>query len=593
MDNKRLAIYARKSGNNPNDTSIDSQIEGGKKYASDNGYLFNEYVDEKISGNKGLDTFEVDGSEFSKLHYYERPEFAQMIHDIKSEKIDAVWTFNQDRIERNTNIWIMFSSLIIDKNVTYIVNNSIVDLNDAMTKMMSTIFSVFNEYYSMTTSLRVRPAHRKNAMNGKTHGAIAYGYMRDDETGKYIQDPSEAPIVQQIFNYYDKNSLGSYLIADKLNIEGIECPYAKRKGMFKSKRSVYQQNRLKENTTWSGSTISGILKNTIYKGYKKHGDVKIAIDEPIIKNIQWERVNKTLNANKRLGKRPKHKYLLADILFCEHCRNKMIGKRRNDGTDNAYKCSTKQIDVNICTRSRGLSIPKLENFIIKHLFENSSLKELLLSSPQQNDKIGAVNKELQFRRLELKELQIISKNINDIISSPTLLENKEELIIKMNQNGREIKIKKSDIAQLEHQLDELNETKRRLKIKDTLEGFTDKYDFESMQVAVRSLVDEILLSNVEIGETKNYYIYIKYKGVATTTMFKTDRKAIQFTCVGIDKEQKTKIVVSDEVRSLLSRHEIGRQHLELYDGDISNNFSSIGIELFKVELDEKNLVHFN
>ena len=593
MDKKVLAIYARKSGNNPTDTSIESQIEGGKNYASKKGYTVIEFVDEKVSGRKGLDTFEVHGSQFSKLHYYERPEFAQMIQDIRSNKIDAVWTYNQDRIERNTNIWIMFSSLIIEKKITYIVNDTIVDLNDAMTKMISTIFSVFNEYYSMTTSMRVRPAHRKNAQSGRTHGIIAYGYMRDANTGKYVQEIDEAPIVLEIFNYYDKNGLGAYLIADKLNTRGIKCPYAKRTGNFKSKKNVYQEKRKKENTKWSGSTVSGILKNTVYKGYKFHGGVKIPIENPIIKESVWNRVNDALTKNKHGGKRPKHKYLLADILLCGHCDNIMIGKRRNDGTDNAYKCSTKQRDVKICTKSRGLSIPKLETFIIKHLFENAGLKELLLSLPQDNDQIESTTKELNYRKQELKELRVIQQNLNKILNSPTPIDNPDNIIESLNKNNHSINVKKNDIVSLEDQIEILNRTKQKQRTEETIDGYASGYNFDKLQSAIRSLVESISLTYTEIGEDRDFYIFIKYNGTTTTTMFKTDRKAINYSCLGLTRKQESKVVVSDEVRLLLSQNEIGQSLIDKYEGEISDTFTSIGLELFQVELNQEDLIQFN
>lgn len=593
MGNKVLAIYARKSGNNPTDTSIESQIEGGKNYASKKGYTAIEFVDEKVSGRKGFDTFEVDGSQFSKLNYYERPEFAQMIQDIRNNKIDAVWTYNQDRIERNTNIWIMFSSLIIEKEITYIVNDTIVDLNDTMTKVISTIFSVFNEYYSMTTSLRVKPAHRKNALSGRTHGVIAYGYMRDPKTGKYVQNADEAPIVLDIFNYYDKNGLGTYRIADKLNARGIKCPYAKRTGNFKSKKNVYQENRKKENTKWSGSTISGILKNTVYKGYKFHGGVKISIDSPIIKENLWNRVNQALIKNKHGGKRPKHKYLLANILFCGHCNNIMIGKRRNDGTDNAYKCSTKQRDVSICTKSRGLSIPKLETFVIQHLFENARLKELLLSLPQDDDQIESITKELSYRKKELKELQIVKQNLNKILTSSTPLDNPDSLIESLNKNNHDINVKKNDITSLVAQIDILNRTKQKQKTKETIDGYASGYNFDKLQSAIRSLVDNISLTYIEIGDGRNFYIYIKYRGTSTTTMFKTNRKALNYSCIGLSQKQKSEVVISDEVRLLLSQNEIGQSIIDKYEGEISETFASIGLELFKVELNQADLIQFN
>ncbi|MBO0593131.1 recombinase family protein [Cellulophaga sp. E16_2] len=592
MNNKVLAIYARKSGSSPTDTSIDSQVEGGKKYAKDNRYDIIEYIDEKVSGKKGLDTFEVDGNKYNKLYYYERPQFAQMIQDIKKGKIDAVWTYNQDRIERNTNIWIMFSSLIIEKQIIYIVNNNIVDLNDAMTKMISTIFSVFNEYYSMTTSLRVRPAHKKNALSGRTHGVIAYGYMRDPVTSKYAQDPDEAAVVKEIFNYYISNSLGAYLISEKLNIKGILCPYAKRQGEFKTKKNVYQEARKKEDTTWSGSTVLGILKNPIYKGYKYHGDVKIKIDDPIIDEVLWDKVNKALKSKSKGGKNAKHKYLLSDIIFCGHCTNIMIGKMRKNGTDNAYKCSTKQRDIKICTKSRGLSIPKLETFIIKHLFENVRLKELLLSLPQDDDKIQTIKNELKYHTNQLEDLKVKNDNFLSVINSPQKLDDASSIIKLLNKNTSNIETKKSDINTLNKQLELLNKEKQKQHIRDTIESYTTDYNFETLQRAVRTLIESIKITYVG-NNIKEYYIFIKYVGTSTVTQFKTDHKALDFSCVGIQRKQQTTVVIDDETREYLSLTETGKELITKYDEEEIDTFISVGNEHFIIKLEKDSYILFN
>jgi site-specific DNA recombinase len=592
MDNKVLAIYARKSGSSPTDTSIDSQIDGGKKYAKENLYDIIEYTDEMVSGTKGIDTFDVDGNKYNKLHYYERPQFAQMIQDIKADKIDAVWTYNQDRIERNTNIWIMFSSLIVEKKVTYVVNDVLVDLNDDMTKMMSTIFSVFNEYYSMTTSLRVRPAHKKNALSGRTHGAIAYGYMRDPITGKYVQDPEEALIVKEIFNFYDENSIGAYLIATKLNVKGVLCPFAKRQGDFKRKKNIYQKDRKKEETTWSGSTISGILKNPIYKGYKYHGDVKINIDNPIIDEVLWDKVNKALKSKSNSGKNSKHKYLLANIIFCGHCSNVMIGKMRNNGTDNAYKCSTKQRDINICKNSRGLSIPKLETFIIKHLFENVNLKELLLSLPQDDDQIQTLGKELKHHKTVLEELKTKRSNILNIINSPETINDATEIIELLNKNTNIIETKKSDINALNKQLELLNKEKQKKLIKNTIESYSTDYNFDTLQRAVRKLVESITIT-YDGNNTREYYIFIKYVGTSTITQFKTNYMALNFSCIGIQRKQQTKVVIDNVSRTYLSQTEIGKELITKHDDEVTDTFISVGHEHFQIKLDRDNLITFN
>ncbi len=592
MSKPVLAIYARKSGSNKNDTSIEHQINGGVKYANENGFEYIEYVDENISGTKGLDTFNVLDSNFSKVQLLDRPQFAQMILAIKKKKINAIWVYNQDRIERNTNIWLMFATLVLDNEIDFIVNGQKVDLNDPTTKMMSTIFSVFNEYYAMTTSLRVRPAHRTNASRGRTHGIIAYGYKRHSESGKYTINEVQAKVVKEIFDMYSQDHLGAYKIAKVLNERGVKTSYATKKGLFKKKRNIHQIERKKEDTKWSGSSINGIIKNTIYKGYKYHGDIKVetpVIIEPVI----WEKANKTLLSNRRVGKRATYHYLLEDIIFCGHCKNVLIGKKRLNSKESAYKCSTKQRDISICKSSRGLSIPKLETFIIKHLFENSALKEMLMQQPQDNNLIKDTEDKIKEANSKLSKLRLSKTNYLKILNSSVELDNPDEMVRSINNIDRAIKTTQERIQILNERLNTLNQTRRRIEVKNTIEGIANDYSFETLRRGVKKLIESIRLQYVDIGGKRYHNIYINYVGTKTTTMFRTNRTAINFECIGIQKQQPTKVVISDEQRELLSQTEMGTQMLEKYEDTESSTFASVGHSLFNIKIDKDNLVLFD
>ncbi|REE25656.1 DNA invertase Pin-like site-specific DNA recombinase [Winogradskyella pacifica] len=591
MSKRVLAIYARKSGSNKNDTSIEHQINGGLAYANKNGFDSIEYVDENISGTKGLDTFDVLDSNFSRVEFLDRPEFAQMIFDIKKEKINAIWVYNQDRIERSTNIWLMFATLVLDNKIDFIVNNQKINLNDPMTKMMSTIFSVFNEYYAMTTSLRVRPAHKTNAERGKTHGIVAYGYKRHPETGKYAINKTQEKIVKEIFNMYLQDSLGAYKIAKELNKRSIKTTYGAKNGIFKQKKNIHQVERKKEDTKWSGSSINGIIKNTIYKGYKYHGEVKV--ETPVIIEPEiWEKVNKILISNRSVGKRATYHYLLEDIIFCSHCGNILIGKKRLNSKESAYKCSTKQRDISICKKSRGLSIPKLETFIIKHLFENSALKEMLMEQPQDNNLIEETKDKINRANIKLSELKRKKANTLLLLDSGKL-ENPEEFVDLLNKVNRNISSTLNNIQLHTNRLDTLIQKKRRIEVKETIEGIASDYSFETLRRSVRKLVESIKLQYVDIDDKRYHNIYINYVGTKTTTMFRTNRSALNFDCIGIQKQQETIVEVSSELREMLSQSQTGSDMLEKYADTETDTFISVGHKLFNIQIEKDNLVLFD
>jgi site-specific DNA recombinase len=112
-----------------------------------------------------------------------------------------------------------------------------------------------------------------------------------------------------------------------------------------------------------------MIINPIYKGKRKWNKEYFDIPESIIDPEFWDKVNLNLKKNKKnAGKKTRYHYLLNGLVYCGNCGNEYRGKKRLKGRDNAYKCKGKHSHYRTCEDSRGLSIPRLETFIIKHLF---------------------------------------------------------------------------------------------------------------------------------------------------------------------------------------------------------------------------------
>ncbi|MGB8455165.1 MAG: recombinase family protein [Anaerocolumna sp.] len=107
---------------------------------------------------------------------------------------------------------------------------------------------------------RTLEAKKQMAEAGKYLGcAPAYGYKhrstgehnaKGREIKQLVIDESEAAIVKKIFDLSTRKGYGSRRIAKALNEAGVLTKKGKQ---------------------WSGSTVMGILKNTIYKGYFTYG----------------------------------------------------------------------------------------------------------------------------------------------------------------------------------------------------------------------------------------------------------------------------------------------------------------------------------
>ena len=119
------------------------------------------------------------------------------------------------------------------------------------------------------------------------------------------------------------------------------------------------------------------------------------------------------------------------------------------------------------------------------------------------------------------------------------------------------------------------------------------YPFELVQKSIRDLIENIKLMYVDLAGNRDYYLFIKYKGTSTITMFNTDAKAMSFECVAIQKYQQTQTLINDDLKELFNQNPLGKNIIEKYDGSISDTYLSVGKELFTIQLNRENLVTYN
>lgn len=157
---------------------------------------------------------------------------------------------------------------------------------------------------------------------GYTHISTGEHNAKGREIKKLVIEETEAEIVRRIFDLCYLKGFGSRRIAQELN-----------------------QNRIssKKGKQWSGSTIMGILKNTIYKGYFTYGRntntfmdkkytnqsqcrvSKVRYQElAIIPKEQWEEVQNIIKtragtAAGNIPRQTKSPLLLTGLAYCRYC----------------------------------------------------------------------------------------------------------------------------------------------------------------------------------------------------------------------------------------------------------------------------------
>lgn len=329
-----------------------------------------------------------------------RPAFERMMKKVRSGQISHVMVYKIDRISRNL---VDFSLMYEDfkrERVTFISLNEQFDTSTAMGECMLKIILVFAELERKMTSERVTDIMLGRARNKQWNGAnVPFGYSWDSESEMPMPDDKESPILQMMFNFYEKHE-SSCQLRDYLNSHDIPT---KRGG------------------EWTSKTVADIIRNPIYKGtyrynYREsaHGRVKpesewIVIDDvfvPLVTKEQWQHCNEIMDANAQskgnVGRvvRGNHPHVFGGLLRCGVCGSNMLSDkdtmRANGFWPSNYRCGN-QYRKNTC-RPKFASDVKLGPFVFNYIrniiqatnnpgkFQTAAdLEMLLLSGPEFKD----------------------------------------------------------------------------------------------------------------------------------------------------------------------------------------------------------------
>ena len=243
------AIYCRLSredGDSKESNSITSQKEILTLYAKNNGFEVSKiYVDDGYSGTN-----------------FDRPGFQNMINDLEMKRFGCIIVKDLSRLGRNfLKVSYYIEDYFLAKRIRFI---SIQDNYDSLTadneELGIAIKNFLNGYYIKECSKKMRAGHKNKAKNGTLSVRGHYGYLVED--GKYIPDPTTAPIVKDIFK--------RFLSGERVvNI----CNHLKEKKVLTP--SYYLKSRCENNNRkltkngmydWQTHSIYAILKDEQYTG---------------------------------------------------------------------------------------------------------------------------------------------------------------------------------------------------------------------------------------------------------------------------------------------------------------------------------------
>lgn len=370
-DNRKYAIYSRKSKYTGKGESVGNQIE-----------LCKNYLKTKYDANPDdILVYEDEGYTGANT---KRPEFQKMLKDIKAKRIKTVICYRLDRISRNVLDFCNLKDQLSDYNVSFISIREDFDTSTPMGSAMLLITSVFAQLERDTIAERIRDNMLELAKTGRWLGGHTPFGFQSDEIEKVSIDGKKRKLFklkpieteEQVYHlicnkFIELNSLTqleTYLIQN--DIKTRNNIYFSRMALrsiltnpvyatadedslkyFKDKNAdIFNEER------FDGKHGLMVYNKTIQKTgkAKKVRDIEdwiVAVGKHhgFLTGRQWVEIQTLLdnNSEKRYRKPAINTALLSGILYCANCGSYMRPKLNyatyEDGTRSfSYMCELKE-----------------------------------------------------------------------------------------------------------------------------------------------------------------------------------------------------------------------------------------------------------
>lgn len=318
----RLSSEDMKTGESE---SITNQRNLIREYCNKNNItLIGEYVDDGWSGGN-----------------FERPQFKNMIEEIRKGKISLVITKDLSRLGRDMREASYYAEQFFPENgIRYIAIND--NFDSVADNVLAPFQFAMNEVYLRDGSKKVKEVLRNKRESGLYCACPPYGYRKAaGNKNLLVPDENTAPVVQRIFECAAAGD-SSRKIARDLNADGI-IPPLKYRVLYRD--TFNERGAARASDYWNNITVKRILKNEVYLGHTLLGKSKkpslkskkkIPVDKEdwaVTKNTHRAIVSEETfaKAQLNLGRNAKQakpgqkirKSMFSGIVFCGKCGHAM------------------------------------------------------------------------------------------------------------------------------------------------------------------------------------------------------------------------------------------------------------------------------
>ena len=342
-----------------------------------------------------------------------RPQFQEMLKDMKDGKINYIVAYKLDRITRSVRDLEELISVLEQYNCFLLCDRDDVNTSTANGRFFVRMLTVLSQLEIEIVSERTKFGLNGAIKSGHIPGQRPFGYKSADDK-KMIIDNATRPYVEKIFDMY---------------LEGKS---------FQQIANYFEENNIYPNKKWKDTTIQKIIDNKIYMGdyeqYKRIGKqenlepiVYMNVVEPIISRAKWEECQRQKERNQRTYTRDRI-YTFFQRLKCPNC-SRIMKCKGSGGTKRKYMYYTcEHCHINFNENHVELL---LKNFIYDLLEYDMAVKKFFL--PVLEDKSNNIDtstidkeiRELQKQRDRIKQAYIKGiVEIDDFKEDYKLIEDK-------------------------------------------------------------------------------------------------------------------------------------------------------------------------
>ncbi len=495
----RCYIYTRVSTELQIDGySLEAQKERLKREAKHRGMqIVGEYSDEGKSGKN------ING----------RPEFKQMLADIKSSKddVDYVLVFKLSRFGRNAADTLNSLQYMEDYGVNLLCVEDNIDSAGAAGKLIISVLASVAEIERSNIQEQTMAGRKQKARDGKWNGGFApYGYKlvaKDGEKSKVLEiDDTEAELIRLIYKKF-LEGMGIGNVAKWLNENGY-TKKIRQNGSVSLISSAFVKGVL-DNPVYAGKIAYGRRKTEKIEGtrnefhvvkqdrdsYKLYqGQHEAIIDEDTWYRAQAKRMKNAFKREKTHSL--EHEHILSGLVKCPKCGASMYGvvnRKKKKGSDEFYTdmwyylCKNrKMVSGHLCDYKKHIRQEELntevlqliqfvfggENDLKKHMLQRLESEDVMSELLEEKERLAKEKDKLESKKSKLlrriAELDIDDKLYDD------LMKTYRESVNEVNEQ----------IANVENQI-----YQNELKIEDA--------DGENLSTEVYKRIIDDMLNNLE------------------------------------------------------------------------------------------------